>query len=124
MSHERFDHSENVFQFRYEDYAADQMKIASQVYSFLGVEMHQSVRSWIESRLADKTDNNPYSTHRNSTNAATKWRNNIPFTDVTNIQLLCESAMRKAGYQFVSNEAELRDHSFELIDPWFDNRIA
>ena len=100
------------------------MKVASQVYSFLGVEMHQSVRSWIESRFADKPDNNPYSTHRNSTHAATKWRNDMLFSDVTSVQLMCEAAMGKAGYQFVSNESELRNHSFELIDPRLDNKIA
>ena len=99
------------------------MKVAIQIYAFLGVKMHPSLQSWIKSRLGDKTDNNPYSTHRNSTKAATHWRTDISFSEVKDIQLMCNSVMKKAGYQFVSTELDLQNHSFNLIEPWLYNKL-
>ena len=34
--------------FRYEDMVADQMRIAEEVYDFLGIEISSSLRDWLE----------------------------------------------------------------------------
>jgi len=90
---------------RYEDVVKNQMGIANEIYSFLGTEMDKSVVSWIKSRIDMKSDNNPFSTNRNSTYVATKWRRKISFEEVLKIQKdeICGTAMKAANYTFVFN---------------------
>lgn len=76
------------------------------------------MQAWIRSRSSDYNDHNPYSTHRNSTITATRWRNELNISEVRTIQDMCEYAMREASYKFVSNKSELSDPLFQLFSPW------
>ena len=80
--------------------------------------MHQSVLAWLETRKTgdfniDTTD--PYSTDRNSSLTATKWRDDVTFEEVESIQNQCHAVMEEAGYNVVSQESQLTDRSFRLI---------
>ena len=79
----------NVLLLRYEDFALHPWTTAQKVYEFLGLTIDASLRKWLESRRTDSDDNNPYSTHRNSSDAAFSWRKKITLSEATSIQSIC-----------------------------------
>ena len=72
----------NVLYVRYEDMAADKMKMAKKIYKFIEQPLPTEVINWIKKSEKKKSDGDRYSTNRNSTLTMTAWRNKISFQEV------------------------------------------
>ena len=106
---------------RYEDMSMAQMKTAEAIYSFVGINMSQSVRNWLEKELTFKDKAvDQYSTHRNSTYTATKWRTMMSFPEVEKVQEVCKDVLRDAGYYAVPDIKSLKNMDFPVfgVNPW------
>lgn len=85
---------------------------AEEWLSFLGFEMHPRVMKFIEQHTiapSKKQTKNPYSTVRNSTNAAMNWKKKLPFGKILQIQSSCASAMQLWGYKMAISASELQN---------------
>ena len=102
---------------RYENMALEPEQTAWSIHRFLGLPVHASALSWIDRHKNDQSDNNPYSTQRNSTEAATGWRLRMPFADVKKIQDMpvCRKSLYLAGYTFFENEEKFKNLSHPLL---------
>lgn len=100
---------------RYEDVTSQPLRKAEEMYNFTGIPFNSRVSKWI-SRNTQKTDHKIYSTQRNASEQADKWRKAFPFTLAQVVQKVCEPAMKLFGYKSVGNEKTLRDLSFSLTE--------
>lgn len=65
---------------RYEDLAREPMRLSRAIYDFIGLEMPPVVSQWIQNNTESNNDrsNRQFSTHKNSSQAATSWRGKLP----------------------------------------------
>lgn len=115
-------HQANFIALRYEDMSLEPLETARKIYDFIGEALPASLEKWINASKASsdpgaqpKKYNNPYSTQRNSTYTATKWRFENSFAAVDYVQKTCQSMMQKAGYNFIRDEKQLTDKTFPVF---------
>ncbi|XP_077352381.1 carbohydrate sulfotransferase 3a [Festucalex cinctus] len=104
---------------RYEDVARNPMQKAEDMYKFTGIPFSPQAREWIlrntqTTRGAAADD--VYSTQKNSTEQAEKWRYSIPFPLAQAVQQLCGPNMRFFGYKFVDDAKMLANKSVSLCE--------
>lgn len=105
---------------RYEDISLDPAKLSDELLKFLDLRASTYVQNYI---LNHTQGTNPikrtaYSTYRNSTKEAFKWRSNILEKDVIDVQTECAEPMEILGYNPITNFSENRfNESYELLDP-------
>ncbi|XP_072176827.1 carbohydrate sulfotransferase 1-like [Diadema setosum] len=104
---------------RYEDFALEPLRVARDIYDFVGLEYPRAVMQWIvaNTRSDDARSVKLFSTHKNSTETAMRWRHAMKFTQVRQVEELCEEAMRLLGYKVAPSEEHLANESVSLIDP-------
>ncbi|XP_033117640.1 carbohydrate sulfotransferase 1-like isoform X1 [Anneissia japonica] len=90
---------------RFEDVASFPHECARQIYQFLGVEYPLVLDGWINENT-NKDTANPYDTKRKSARIINKWRNEMDFNKVNEIQRKCPQAMTSLGYNLM-NESQL-----------------
>ncbi|XP_015260712.1 PREDICTED: carbohydrate sulfotransferase 3-like [Cyprinodon variegatus] len=100
---------------RYEDITQQPLKKAEEMYNFTGIPFNSQVREWILNNT-QKSDNNIYSSQRNSSEQADKWRKKFPFKLAQVVQQVCEPAMKLFGYKLVSNQETLANLSISLTE--------
>ena len=90
-------HQANFIALRYEDMSLEPLETARKIYDFIGEALPASLEKWINASKASsdpgaqpKKYNNPYSTQRNSTYTATKWRFENSFAAVDYVQVLSD----------------------------------
>ena len=95
-----------VLLIRYEDVAMNSIQYAEQIFDFVDMKFEQSIKQWVDSQL--KLDNNGasgnrFSTNRNPTQVALRWREEIDFADVDRVQQFpsCQKMMTNLGYAHV-----------------------
>ncbi|KAM9754438.1 carbohydrate sulfotransferase 1 [Menidia menidia] len=106
---------------RYEDLAFSPQVKASEIYRFVGLEMHNRVRTWIAKNTNSNASspsewNYRYSTTRDSRAAAENWRLRLGFDIVRTVQNLCNDTLALLGYRLVHSLAELRNLSHSLVE--------
>ncbi|XP_072029898.1 carbohydrate sulfotransferase 1-like [Amphiura filiformis] len=106
---------------RYEDLADRPLRIASDIYKFLGIQMSVSVKHWIKQNT-DHNAGNSFSRTRNSHSTSVKWRTALNMNEVDNIQSTCHNVMRLLGYKEVTSHARLRNLNYPLMVPLSTNR--
>jgi len=82
---------DNFIALRYEDMSLEPLETARKIYEFIGEPLPASLERWINASKASSDPgekNNPYSTQRNSTYTATKWRSENSFAAVDYVQVL------------------------------------
>ena len=88
----------NFIALRYEDMSLAPLKTARKIYDFIGEALPASLEKWINDSKASSSPSpgaqpkkplNPYSTERNSTYTATKWRFENSFAAVDYVQVGC-----------------------------------
>ncbi|XP_002742037.1 carbohydrate sulfotransferase 1-like [Saccoglossus kowalevskii] len=95
---------------RYEDVAKHPHSKAEDIYDFIGLEMPTEVKQWI-SENTNQTKGNQFSRSRNSSVVATKWRNEMPFSDILSIQKKCSISMALLGYKEVKSPTDLNEET-------------
>lgn len=85
---------DNFIAVRYEDMSLEPQKTARKIYELIGEPLPASLESWINASNASSDpgaspkEYSKYSTQRNSTYTATKWRFENSFADVDYVQVL------------------------------------
>ncbi|XP_077979623.1 carbohydrate sulfotransferase 1-like [Glandiceps talaboti] len=98
---------------RYEDTAKHPEEMAQHIYDFLGIPMPDEVRLWLKQNTHGSRGGS-FSTTRNSDITATKWRKELPFQEVLQIQEKCQTAMKMLGYKSVKNKEDL-EHEDRIL---------
>ncbi|XP_054456639.1 carbohydrate sulfotransferase 3a [Anoplopoma fimbria] len=102
---------------RYEDIARYPMQKAEEMYRFTGIPFSPQAREWILSNTQTTQEvSGIYSTQKNSSEQAEKWRSSIPFTLVQVVQRVCGPTLKLFGYRFVDDEKTLIDKSISLLE--------
>nr|XP_054606261.1 carbohydrate sulfotransferase 3-like [Nothobranchius furzeri] len=100
---------------RYEDIALDPMQKAEEMYKFAEIPFSSQAREWIlKNTHATEEASSYFSTQKNSSEQAEKWRFSIPFTLAQVVQKVCGPTMQLFGYKFVNDEKTLINKSFSL----------
>ena len=92
---------ENYLQIKYEDNAADPIKMLHTIYSFIGMEVTPSLEKQIYDLTNSKTDKGgAFETHRKNSNAtAGKWRTKIKQADKLIVDKICNVVLKTANYR-------------------------
>ncbi|KAJ0067161.1 hypothetical protein NL108_012823 [Boleophthalmus pectinirostris] len=102
---------------RYEDIARFPMEKAQEMYRFTGIPFTDKARDWIvRNTQTTQGTSGIYSTQKNSSEQAEKWRFNIPFTLAQAVQRVCGPTMTLFGYKFVHDEKTLVNKSISLLE--------
>jgi len=112
--------NKRVLLVRYEDVAMRSLAYAKQILEFVDLKFEKNIKEWVESQL--KLDNNGatgnrFSTNKNPTQVALRWREEIEYADLEKVQQLdsCQKMMANLGYVQVqvktdSNTTVIQDH--------------
>lgn len=102
---------------RYEDIARYPMQKAEEMYRFTGIPFSPQAREWIlRNTQTTQGASGIYSTQKNSSEQAEKWRFSIPFTLAQVVQRVCGPTMKLFGYRFVDDEKTLMNKSISLLE--------
>lgn len=102
---------------RYEDIARYPMQKAEEMYRFTGIPFSPQAREWIlRNTQTTQEASGIYSTQKNSSEQAEKWRFSIPFTLAQVVQRVCGPTMKLFGYKFVDDEKTLMNKSISLLE--------
>ncbi|KAM9365259.1 carbohydrate sulfotransferase 3a [Pholidichthys leucotaenia] len=102
---------------RYEDIAHYPMQKAEEMYRFAGIPFSSQAREWIlRNTQTTQEASGVYSTQKNSSEQAEKWRFRIPFTLAQVVQRVCGPTMKLFGYKFVDSEKTLTNKSISLLE--------
>uniref|UniRef100_A0A8D0AJL8 Sulfotransferase n=1 Tax=Sander lucioperca TaxID=283035 RepID=A0A8D0AJL8_SANLU len=102
---------------RYEDIARYPMQKAEEMYRFTGIPFSPQAREWIlRNTQTTQGASGIYSTQKNSSEQAEKWRFSIPFTLAQVVQRVCGPTMELFGYRFVDDEKTLMNRSISLLE--------
>lgn len=102
---------------RYEDIAQYPMQKAEEMYKFTGIPFSSQAREWIlKNTQTTQEASGIYSTQKNSSEQAEKWRFSIPFTLARVVQKVCGPTMKLFGYKFVNDEKTLINKSVSLLE--------
>ncbi|KAI4878890.1 hypothetical protein NFI96_015993 [Prochilodus magdalenae] len=103
---------------RYEDLAKDPLTMIESMYSFVGLEMTETLQEWIY-RITHGTGKGTKKeafkiTSRNAEDVSLAWRTSLPYKKVRQIQEVCKGAMSLLGYHPVESEAEQKQLDLDL----------
>lgn len=104
---------------RYEDLAKEPIRLSRDIYSFLGLDMPANVMSWVKENTEDDDSHSKrqFSTHKNSTQASTSWRNKLSIEDVFAVQRICGDVMESLGYRKINSLSDLKNLSAPVVEP-------
>ncbi|KAM9463040.1 carbohydrate sulfotransferase 3-like [Clarias gariepinus] len=102
---------------RFEDIALFPMRKAAEMYQFTGIPFTDQVKEWLlQNTQTPDNEDDMYSTKRNSSQQAEKWRFNLPLKYVKIVQKVCGPTMKLLGYRFIESKEMLIDKSVSLIE--------
>ncbi len=99
---------------RYEDVAEQPLKLAEEIYKFVGIDMPSSVADWLRQNT-DHRAGGQYGRTRNSTKTAHQWRSEIEFSKVMAIQRSCLGTLSDFGYIPVKGNADLKNPEYKTL---------
>ncbi|XP_072034726.1 carbohydrate sulfotransferase 1-like [Amphiura filiformis] len=113
---------------RYEDMASDPLRIARDIYSFVGLDLPDNIVQWVkENTDVDNSDPSEkllaargggvFSTHKNSTKTASSWRKYLGLDEVKEVQRICGDMMSLLGYPVIEQEKDLKNEDFHVTKP-------
>lgn len=105
-------HQANFIALRYEDMSLEPLKTAHKIYDFIGEALPASLERWINASKVSSSDPgaqpkkyDPYSTQRNSTYTATKWRFENSFAAVDSVQVLFNFVQNRGSHFYLRKPA-------------------
>ncbi|CAL4137239.1 unnamed protein product, partial [Meganyctiphanes norvegica] len=109
---------------RYEDVGVEPELMAREIFKFLGLTYHKSVKSFIHDHTSLNTTNKKskrrkkvgaYTTYRDSKATTFAWRKALNFTTVTDIQNSCTEPLRLLGLRNFKTEEQYNDKSLPVL---------
>lgn len=102
-------HENEYFLLKYEDLAQNSLSTSKKLYKFLGLELTESVKNYIQANTGisqhvptKKMVEDTYSSYRaNSTATSISWRKTLTANQINMIQKECKKLMDLAGYQLL-----------------------
>lgn len=92
------------------------METAEKIYKFVDMPFLPEVKEWIkENTSASSGKMSTYSTNRNSAETMERWRKDLTFKQVKQVQDVCEDALNYFGYKVVKSESELHNFNKTLV---------
>ena len=92
------------------------METAEQICKFADMPFLPQVKKWIkENTKSSSGKKTAYSTNRNSAETMEKWRKDLSFEQVEQVQSVCKEALNYFGYKFVQNANELQNFNKTLV---------
>ncbi|KAG7521746.1 carbohydrate sulfotransferase 1-like [Solea senegalensis] len=104
---------------RYEDMARFPLKKTKELYRFLGLDLDQSVKDWINNNTHDSSgvsSRRKFTTIRDSAANAENWKTKLSFDMVVYIQSACKPLLQRLGYKAVFHSRELKNFSHSLVE--------
>ncbi|KAM4642028.1 carbohydrate sulfotransferase 4-like [Discoglossus pictus] len=103
---------------RHEDLAKEPFYNVKRIYNFAGLSLPKDLESWIDkvTRKTTSSENGSIAYSRNSSEVVNKWRRDLDFELVKNIQNGCQEAMELFGYLRVITPKEQKNQSLNLIE--------
>ena len=108
--------SENVadkyMRVRHEDFSMEPFKVAEKIYKFIGIEMTEDVKTWLEKNTASGINSqglSAQSTKRDSKTVASAWRNKLKFEHNEIIQDRCDDVLQKLQYRSFPSELDMKN---------------
>ena len=87
---------------RYEDLATNSLPETKRLFKRLGLNYNRRVKSFVKTHTNDASRTDKlFSTYRNSTAAATRWKNELKPREIAKLQTACRYVIEQAGYEFV-----------------------
>ena len=84
----------------YEEIATDTRRVANELYSFLGLEFPPNMQQWISNHTLASKKNGSYGTLRTNSSAhADRWRQDLPYSMIKEIDNTCQGLYKHMGYQ-------------------------
>lgn len=103
---------------RYEDLVRNPLDEIEKMYSFVGLEMTETLQEWIYRITHGQgkgTKKEAFKiTSRNAEDVSLAWRTSLPHQKVRQIQDVCKGAMSLLGYRPVESEAEQKQLDLDL----------
>lgn len=95
---------------QYEDLADRPIETASDLFSFAGLRFTQTVASYLKRSTSSSRDSCTFCTQRkNSSQTASKWRNQLKFDDAKYIYDTCSESMSVLGYKSFTSVRSMTD---------------
>ena len=95
---------------RHEDFSMEPLKIADEIYRFIGIKMTTEVKTWLEKNTASGINSvgaSAQSTKRDSRAVALAWRSKLTFEHNKLIQDYCKDVLRSLNYRTFPSELEM-----------------
>ncbi|XP_070533799.1 carbohydrate sulfotransferase 1-like [Ptychodera flava] len=102
---------------RYEDVAMRPYEMTQEIYRFVGLPVPNTVLQWVHNNT-NNTAGGPFSTTRNSAEAAMAWKQTLSPDAIQKIEETypCKEMMAIAGYRPVFDVKELEDSNVTFLD--------
>ncbi|XP_047487710.1 carbohydrate sulfotransferase 1-like [Penaeus chinensis] len=111
---------------RYEDLVDDPYRQTRKIFEFLELPLVEELAAFIEEHMNTEAKRNErgddytyaaqFSTYRNSSSVATRWRFSLGMQKVQEIQSLCRPALRYYGYRSFSEQYQLHNFNMSVIE--------
>ncbi|XP_077988141.1 carbohydrate sulfotransferase 1-like [Glandiceps talaboti] len=114
---------QNYLPIRYEDMSEHPLEVAKHIFEFLGLQMHDNVKRWIEENTKEDANGNhlfyAWQTKRNSREASERWRYKMSYELVQKIENTgdCPQFMSIMGYKRAESFEQLLDTSVSYLLP-------
>lgn len=95
---------------RYEDLSSNPKKEVEDIFKFYGREFDANVKDFLNTHTA-RNVGGPHSTFRDSKSTPFRWKSDLTFEEVEEIQRNCAVAMEHWGYVPAMNATHMREFS-------------
>lgn len=108
---------------RYENYAASPLSVTEDVYRYFDMYLPDKVRRWVANNTEGdvKGGDRLYGLHKNSSEAAFKWRTLMTAEEALQVEKECGDIMKRLGYRTTSSRVRLEDLEQSLFLPLPDD---
>lgn len=93
---------------RYEDLSEDPYISTKELFEFYGRDFHPKVKSFLDSHTTTVIDG-MYSTYRDTKSTPFRWKTELTFEEIEEIQESCSAAMEHWGYVPATNATHLME---------------
>ena len=104
--------------------AMNPIQTAQEIYNFTQLSFDDKIRKWIEENTKSNDNKSTYTTSRNSSQTAFKWKSELPLNEIKKVQDMCSEEMVRFGYNLIKDQADLDNGTFQLINKKFDHMDA
>ena len=90
---------------RYEDLCLDIFNKSKEIYDFLHLNIHKGLKFWLKNHTS-KDQGGPADIFRHSKTTSTRWKTQMKWEDVNQIQSFCGKAISLWGYNLAKNKSD------------------